>query len=101
MASETPRGFVHPKALCESEHVGEGTRIWAFAHVMQGAQVGVACNICDHAFIETGAVVGNRVTVKNAVQIWDRVSIEDDVFLGPNMIFTNDINPRVGFKKTR
>jgi len=93
--------FVHEKGLCESTDVGDGTRIWAFAHVMKGAVVGRDCNVCDHAFIETGAVVGNRVTVKNAVLIWDKVTVEDDVFLGPNMIFTNDRNPRVGFKKTR
>jgi len=94
-----PTVFVHPKALCETALVGPGTRIWAFAHLMKGAQVGSDCNICDHAFIETGAVIGNRVTIKNAVQIWDQVTIEDEVFLGPNMIFTNDLNPRVAFKK--
>jgi UDP-3-O-[3-hydroxymyristoyl] glucosamine N-acyltransferase len=66
--------FVHPRALCESESVGVGTRIWAFAHVMHGARVGAGCNICDHAFIEAGAIVGDRVTVKNAVLIWDKVS---------------------------
>lgn len=91
--------FVHEKGLCESTDVGDGTRIWAFAHVMKGAKVGRDCNVGDHAFIEAGAVVGNRVTVKNAVQVWDKVTVEDEVFLGPNMIFTNDRNPRVGFKK--
>lgn len=96
-----PSVFVHPKGICETAQVGKGTRIWAFAHVMKGAQVGSECNICDHAFIETGAVIGNRVTVKNAVQIWDQVTIEDEVFLGPNMIFTNDLKPRVAFKKSR
>jgi acetyltransferase-like isoleucine patch superfamily enzyme len=90
--------FVHANALCESEQVGAGTRVWAFAHVMKGAVVGAGCNIGDHAFIETGARVGDRVTVKNGVQIYDKVVIEDDVFLGPNMIFTNDLVPRVAFK---
>jgi acetyltransferase-like isoleucine patch superfamily enzyme len=93
--------FVHPKGLCESETVGAGTRVWAFAHILPGAVVGTDCNVCDHAFIETGAVVGNRVTVKNAVLIWDRVTVEDDVFLGPNMIFTNDFRPRAVVKKGR
>lgn len=91
--------FVHDHGLCESTDVGDGTRVWAFAHVMKGAVVGRDCNVCDHAFIETGAVVGDRVTVKNAVLVWDKVTVEDDVFLGPNMIFTNDRTPRVGFKK--
>jgi acetyltransferase-like isoleucine patch superfamily enzyme len=93
--------FVHALGLCESEDVGLNTRIWAFAHVMKGAKVGADCNICDHAFIESGAVLGSHVTVKNAVLVWDRVVVEDEVFLGPNMVFTNVLAPRVGFKKTR
>ncbi|WP_242605561.1 acyltransferase [Frankia sp. Cppng1_Ct_nod] len=91
--------FVHPRGLCESDEVGAGTRIWAFAHVMAGARLGRDCNVCDHAFVESGAVVGDRVTIKNAVLIWDLVTVEDDVFLGPNMIFTNDMNPRAEVKK--
>jgi len=89
-----PSVFVHPHALCETDDVGPGTRIWAFAHVLPGARVGAGCNVCDHAFIEGGAIVGDRVTVKNAVLVWDRVTVEDDVFLGPNMVFTNDLMPR-------
>ncbi|MDQ3757841.1 MAG: N-acetyltransferase [Actinomycetota bacterium] len=91
--------FVHPQGLCESDRVGAGTRIWAFAHVMPGAVVGEGCNVCDGAFIESGAVVGDRVTIKNNVLLWDRVTVEDDVFLGPNVVFTNDMNPRAAFKK--
>jgi acetyltransferase-like isoleucine patch superfamily enzyme len=86
--------FVHPQGLCESENVGAGTRIWAFAHVMSGATVGRDCNICDGAFIEGGAIVGHRVTIKNHVLIWDCVEIADDCFLGPGVVFTNDRNPR-------
>lgn len=85
---------VHPQGLCESDSVGDGTRVWAFAHVLPGAVVGRDCNICDHAFIEGGAVLGDRVTVKNAVLVWDGVTIEDDVFLGPAVVFTNDLRPR-------
>lgn len=95
-----PSVFVHEKALCDTDDIGDGTRVWAFAHVMKGARVGAHCNICDHAFIESGAVLGNRVTVKNAVLVWDKVTVEDEVFLGPNMVFTNDMNPRVAFKKS-
>src|SRR5262245_30157354 len=71
--------FIHPQALCESTDVGAGTRVWAFAHVMKGARVGEDCNLCDHSFIESGAVLGNRVTVKNAVLVWDKVTVEDEV----------------------
>lgn len=90
--------FVHSHALCESEDIGAGTRIWAFAHVMPGAKIGEGCNLGDHAFVESGAVIGNNVTVKNNVMVWDKVVIEDDVFLGPNAVLTNDMNPRAAFK---
>jgi len=94
-----PSVFVHDKALCESDAIGPRTRVWAFAHVMKGAVVGSDCNVGDCAFIESGARLGNHVTVKNAVLVWDKVTIEDDVFLGPNMVFTNDMLPRSAFKK--
>ena len=90
---------MHPHALCESDRVGSGTRVWAFAHVMPGASIGTDCNICGGAFVEGGAVIGDRVTVKNNVLLWDKVVIENDVFLGPNAVFTNDLNPRAAFKK--
>jgi acetyltransferase-like isoleucine patch superfamily enzyme len=80
--------------LCESNSVGEGTRIWAFAHVMEGARIGRDCNIGDHAFIESGAIIGDRVTVKNGAMIWNGVVIEDDAFIGPGVLFTNDKHPR-------
>lgn len=91
--------FIHPQALCESDDVGEGTRVWAFAHVLKGARVGRDCNVGDHAYLEAGAVVGDRVTVKNGVLLWDKVTVEDDVFLGPHVVFTNDVNPRAAYKK--
>ncbi len=86
--------FKHPQALVESERVGRGTRVWAFAHVLPGAVIGEDCNVCDHTFIENDVVVGNRVTVKCGVQLWDGVRLEDDVFVGPNATFTNDPFPR-------
>jgi len=86
--------FVHPNALCESTMVGEGTRVWAFAHVLPGARIGRDCNVCDHVFIENDVVVGDRVTIKCGVQLWDGVTLEDDVFVGPNATFTNDDFPR-------
>jgi len=86
--------FVHPQAINESPHVGNGTNIWAFAHVMPEARIGENCNIGDHAFIESGATVGNGVTVKNGVYIWEGITIEDYVFIGPGVVFTNDRHPR-------
>lgn len=86
--------FVHPLGLCESEAIGAGTKIWAFAHVLKGAVLGKDCNICDHVFIENKVIVGDRVTIKSGVQLWDNVTLEDDVFIGPNATFTNDLFPR-------
>jgi len=86
--------FVHHMALCESDTIGAGTRIWAFAHVMKAAQIGKDCNIGDHAFIESGAKIGDRVTIKNGVMIWNGITIEDDVFIGPGVVFMNDRFPR-------
>lgn len=86
--------FVHPNGLCESSAVGPRTRVWAFAHVLPGAKIGSDCNICDHVFIENDVVVGDRVTIKCGVQLWDGVRLYDDVFVGPNVTFTNDPFPR-------
>lgn len=86
--------FAHPKALVETPRIGRRTRIWAFAHILPGAAIGEDCNICDHTFIENDVVVGNRVTIKCGVQLWDGITLEDDVFVGPNATFTNDSFPR-------
>jgi UDP-2-acetamido-3-amino-2,3-dideoxy-glucuronate N-acetyltransferase len=91
--------YVHPKALVETEQIGEGSRVWAFAHVMQGAVIGSNCNICDHAFVESNVVIGDGVTIKNGVAVWDGVTLGDRVFVGPNAVFTNDLNPRAEVKK--
>ncbi|MEO8484451.1 MAG: WxcM-like domain-containing protein [Acidobacteriota bacterium] len=97
MASDTspvPGAFVHPRALCESIKIGTGTRIWAFAHVLAGATIGADCNICDHVFIEDDVIIGDRVTVKSGVQLWNGLRLADDVFVGPNATFSNDKFPR-------
>ena len=86
--------YVHPQGICESGKVGEGTRVWAFAHVLPGARIGADCNICDHVFVENDVVIGDRVTIKCGVQVWDGVRLADDVFVGPNVTFTNDPMPR-------
>ncbi|MGG6343565.1 WxcM-like domain-containing protein [Stenotrophomonas indicatrix] len=88
--------YCHPNALCESDQIGDGTRIWAFVHVLPGAVIGDDCNICDGVFVEGNVVVGNRVTVKSGVQLWNGTRLGDDVFVGPNATFTNDRFPRSG-----
>lgn len=89
--------FVHERGLAESDSIGTGTRIWAFAHVMAGARVGRHCNVGGGAFIENGAVLGDHVTIKNGVQVWSGVELADWVFVGPNVTFTNDRIPRVRY----
>lgn len=86
--------FKHSHSLVESEAIGKDTKIWAFAHVLPGAKIGDNCNICDHVFIENDVIIGDRVTIKCGVQLWDGVRVDDDVFIGPNATFTNDIFPR-------
>lgn len=96
----TPGVYCHPLGLCESRTVGDGTRIWAWAHVLPGARVGRDCNVGDHAYVEYGVTVGDRVTIKNRVLLFEGVTIEDDVFLGPGVIFTNDHRPRAAITRT-
>jgi UDP-2-acetamido-3-amino-2,3-dideoxy-glucuronate N-acetyltransferase len=86
--------FKHDLALVETDQVGDGTRVWAFAHVLKGARIGRDCNVCDHTFIEGKVTVGDRVTIKSGVQLWDGIIVEDDVFIGPNATFTNDRFPQ-------
>ena len=86
--------YKHPMAVVESTQIGSGTRVWAFAHILPGAVVGSDCNICDQTFIENDVIVGDRVTIKCGVQLWDGITIQEDVFVGPNATFTNDPFPR-------
>lgn len=84
----------HSTALVESEDIGAGTHVWAYAHVLQGAVIGRNCNIGDHCYIESGVVICDNVVVKNGVALWSGVKLEDYVFVGPNAVFTNDLFPR-------
>lgn len=92
--STTEDVFIHSHALVETDYIGEGTRVWAFAHIMRGARIGCDVNVCDHTFIESDVIVGDRVTIKSGVYLFDGMRIEDDVFLGPNATFANDRFPR-------
>lgn len=86
--------FIHPNSDVQSKQIGEGTRVWQYVVILPGAVIGRDGNICSHCFIENKVVVGDRVTVKCGVQLWDGVTLEDDVFVGPNVTFTNDPQPR-------
>lgn len=85
---------LHPTANIQSIHIGNNTNVWQYCVVLPNAVIGDDCNICAHVFIENDVVVGNRVTIKSGVQLWDGVRLEDDVFVGPNVTFTNDLIPR-------
>jgi len=91
--------FIHEAALCESDDIGGGTRIWAFTHILAGARIGSDCNVCDYVFIESDVRIGDRVVLKPGVQVCDKVEIGDDVFIGMNTVFTNVAAPRAAFRK--
>lgn len=86
--------FIHPESDVQTTQIGEGTRIWQYVVILPGAVLGRDGNICAHCFIENHVRVGDRVTVKCGVQLWDGVTLEDDVFVGPNVTFSNDPLPR-------
>jgi acetyltransferase-like isoleucine patch superfamily enzyme len=88
------RAFVHPSALVETDQIGAETRIWAFTHILPGASIGSRCNIGDHCFVESNVAIGDGVTIKNGNSIWEGVTLEDGVFVGPSVVFTNDLRPR-------
>jgi len=88
------RYYKHPNAIVESKNIGDKTRIWPFSHICKGAYVGKDCNIGECCYVESGVKIGNKVTIKNGVSLWEGVIIEDDVFIGPNAVFTNDLLPR-------
>jgi acetyltransferase-like isoleucine patch superfamily enzyme len=85
---------IHPTADVQAKSIGDGTTIWQFSIVLPGAQIGGDCNINCHVFIENDVIVGNNVTIKPGVQLWNGLRIEDGVFIGPNVSFVNDQHPR-------
>jgi acetyltransferase-like isoleucine patch superfamily enzyme len=90
----TDQATIHALSDVQSTNLGSRTRVWQFVVILPAAVIGDDCNICSHCFIENDVVVGDRVTVKSGVQLWDGVRLEDDVFVGPNVTFTNDRMPR-------
>src|SRR4029077_18594607 len=91
----TPRYQAHASAVIDDGcEIGEGTRIWHFSHIMSGSRIGRNCNFGQNVVISPGVVVGDNVKIQNNVSIYTGVELEDDVFCGPSMVFTNVINPR-------
>lgn len=86
--------FIHPLSDVQTTTIGSRTRLWQFVVVLPSAQIGSDCNICSHCLIENDVVIGDRVTVKSGVQLWDGLRVGDDVFIGPNVTFTNDRYPK-------
>lgn len=85
--------MIHPLADCQAI-VPDNTNVWQFCVVLPKAKIGQNCNICSHCFIENDVVVGDNVTIKSGVQLWDGVRVENSVFIGPNVTFTNDKFPK-------
>ena len=86
--------MIHPSADVHSQTIGEGTRVWQFCVILEGARIGRNCNINAHCFIEGDVSIGDNSTIKSGVYLWDGTIIEDNVFVGPNATFTNDRYPR-------
>lgn len=86
--------FIHELSDVQSKNIGEGTRVWQFAVILANAKIGRDCNICAHTLIENDVIIGDRVTIKSGVYLWDGLTVEDDVFIGPCVAFTNDKKPR-------
>lgn len=86
--------FKHQLCDVQSDQIGQGTKIWQFVVILKGAVIGTDCNINCHVFIENDVVIGNNVTLKSGVFLWDGIRIEDDVFIGPNATFVNNSFPR-------
>ena len=85
---------IHPTAEVQTKQIGSGTTIWQFCLVLEKAEIGKNCNISFNVFIENDVVIGDNVTIKSGVQVWDGLRIEENVFIGPNATFTNDLLPR-------
>ena len=87
--------LVHPSAIVDDgAQLGEGTRVWHFAHVSAGARIGAGCSLGQGVFVADDVTIGNNVKIQNNVSVFDAVTLEDDVFCGPSMVFTNVHNPR-------
>ena len=92
--------YQHPLADVQTQNIGENSKVWQFVVVLPGAHIGTNVNICAHCFIENDVMVGDRVTIKTGVSLWDGLRVGHDVFIGPNVSFSNDKFPRSKQHKT-
>ena len=90
--------MIHKLADCQTTRIGKNTKVWQFCVILPDAEIGDYCNICANVLIENKVKVGNHCTIKSGVQLWDGVTLEDNVCVGPNVTFTNDRVPRAGNK---
>ena len=101
-AAPAPRYYAHSTATIDAGcEIGEGTKIWHYSHVMPGARIGRGCNLGQNVLVARDVVVGNNVKIQNNVSVYEGVVLEDDVFCGPSMVFTNVINPRSHISRKR
>jgi len=92
--------FVHESAYVDQPaEIGNGTKIWHFSHVSQGARIGQNCSLGQNVYVGSRVEIGHNCKIQNNVSIYDLVTLEDNVFCGPSMVFTNDMNPRAAFPK--
>ncbi len=93
--------FIHKLADVQTHDIGDGSRIWQFSVILPGAKIGRDCNICANTFVENDVIVGNNVTIKCGVQLWDGMKVGNNVFIGPNVTFCNDKYPKSGVRDGR
>ena len=92
--------MIHPSAIIDAgAQLGEGTRVWHFSHVCAGAKIGRGCSLGQNVFVANDVVIGERVKIQNNVSIYDAVRLDDDVFCGPSVVFTNVVNPRAAVER--
>ena len=92
--------MIHPSAIVDAgAQLGEGTRVWHFSHVCAGAKIGRSCSLGQNVFVANDVVIGERVKIQNNVSIYDAVRLDDDVFCGPSVVFTNVVNPRAAVER--
>ncbi len=91
--------MIHPLSDCENKNIPESANIWQFCVIFPNAQIGENCNICSHCLIENNVKIGNNCTVKCGVQLWDGIELEDNVMIGANTTFTNDMYPKAKNKE--
>ena len=89
--------YIHETAVVDAPcQIGRGTKIWHFSHLMANCTIGEDCNLGQNVFVAAGVTIGNRVKIQNNVSVYEGVTLEDDVFVGPSVVFTNVVNPRSG-----